>query len=219
MTTDRPTTIGDKSRQGSLEKRSITSFDRIPDTGIFIKRTAIEFLQILFSTRDKDSFKYDPDDTVSDIQIQDAYSADLKSMSSQPSIIAMRGPVSWMGQGLGGNSIQSRQMHTGDHMFNDMLMGSLTFNCMARTDAECEIIAEIVMKSFRFFRPMLQKYGFFSIKGVTMGNTSLIDAFGIEAKLFACPVMVSVSVQEQYSVTDVAPRELREIVIQGIQGS
>jgi hypothetical protein len=217
MTNDKPSTLGDSARHGTLEKRSISTGERIPNSAIFLKRTALEFLQIVFSTRPQDSFKYDADDTISEIQIQDAFAADLKAMGGQPSIIATRGPVSWMGQGLGGSSIESRQMQTGDHMFNDVLIGSLTFNCMSREEVEADNLAMIVMNSFRYFRPQLQKYGFLTIKSVNLGGASLIDAAGIDDKLYAVPVILTAQIQERYSVSDQAPRELREIIIKGIQ--
>lgn len=214
-----PSTRGGPSRGEPLEKRSIETNEKIPNSAIFLKRTALEFLQIVFSARPQDSFKYDADDTISEIQIQDAYAANLKTMGSMPSIIAVRGPVSWMGQGLGGNSLEMRNVPTGDHTFNDVLVGSLTFNCMSREEVEAEDLAMIVMNSFRYFRPALQKYGFLTIKSLNLGASSLIDAQGIDDKLYAVPVYVTAMVQERVSVTDTAPRQLREIVIKGVSGS
>ena len=145
----------------AIPRKTIATQEQIPNVAIFVKRTALEFLQILFSTRAKGSYHFDQDETHTEIQIADQHNADLGAINVRPAIIAMRGPMSWQGQGLGGNAVESRHMPTGKHVFSDLITGSVAFSCISREGIEAEQLAHLVFNSFKFFRPVLQKYGFF----------------------------------------------------------
>ena len=203
-----------------LEHTSIADGQRLPNAAIFVKRTTVEFLQIMFGTRPVGDYRYDPDDTKTEIQICDQHTVNLDAVDVRPAIIAVRGPISWMGnQGLGGSAVEGRDMQTGKEIYNDLLTGSVAFSCLSREGLETENLAHLVFNSFKFFRRALQKHGFFSIKSLNIGSETLVEQEGSDDKLYLVPVYVSVSVQERWSLDDVTARKLQKIIIESMIGS
>ncbi|NDC22592.1 MAG: hypothetical protein EB078_11235 [Proteobacteria bacterium] len=198
--------------KGALRKSTIVDAQSIPNVAIFLKRTTIEFLQILFSQRAEGSYHYDKDDTRTEIQISDQHTADLEAIHVRPAIVGVRGPLSWQGLGLGGNAFEQQSRTTGNTTFNDLLTGSVAFSCLSREGTEAEQLAHLVFNSFKFFRPVLQKYGFFSIKSLNIGSESLIVQEGDDDDLYLVPVYVTAQIQDRWTLTDDAARKLEKII-------
>lgn len=202
------------TRQGivhtSIEDRTL-----IPNTAVFLKRTTLEFLQILFATRARGLFHYDQDDTKTEIIISDIHAVDLKMAGMRPAIVAVRGPMSWQGPGLG--SILSRDIPTGRYDFKELLTGSVALSCISREGVEAEEIAHIVFNSFKYFRPILQKYGFFQIKSLSIGGENLVEIDGSNDMLVVVPVTISAMIEDQWSLEETAARRLQNIVISHFQ--
>jgi len=194
-------------RTGIQDKKT-----ELPNVAIFVKRTAIEFLQILFSQRATGSFHFDSDDTKTEIFIADQHTTNLNAIEVHPAIIAVRGPVSWLPTGLGGSGVESRTVQTGKTTFNDLLIGSVAFSCFSREGLECEQIAHLVFNSFKFFSPELRKLGFFQIRSLNIGAEALVEQEGSDDKVYMVPVYVTVAVQDRWSLSDVAARKLREVI-------
>jgi hypothetical protein len=199
---------------GPLAHRTIATGDHIPNVAIFLKRTTIEFLQILFGTRAVGSYHYDADDTKTEIQIGDQHTVDLEAVHVRPGIVAVRGPLTWQNIGLGGNAFEKQNRTTGDTTFNDLLTGSVAFSCISREGIEAEQLAHLVFNSFKFFRPVLQKYGFLSIKSLNIGGESLVVQDGDNDDLYLVPVYVTASVQDRWKLSDDAAKKLERIIIE-----
>jgi hypothetical protein len=200
-------------REAGIRRSSIGSGQLIPNVAVFLKRTTIEFLQIIFSQRAPGSFRYDQDDTKTEIQISDVHAVDLSTASLRPTIIAVRGPLSWQGLGLGGGAVEQRSMPTGDRVLNDLLTGSVAFSCISREGLEAEQIGHLVFNSFKFFRPILAKYGFFTIKSLNIGAEALIEQEGSDDRTTVVPVYVTAQIQDRWSLSNEAARKLKGIII------
>lgn len=198
-----------------LPKRSFAG-DRIPNSAIFLKRTALEFLQILFGARAPGSLHYDPDDTKTDIQIADVNAADLDAINHRPAIIAIRGPLSWQGLGLGNNAIEKVHMYEGGVTYNDLLTGTLSLACISREGIEAENIAHLVFNSFKFFSPTLRQQGFFTIKSLNIGAETLVEQEGSSDETYIIPIYVTAQIQERWSLSKDVARALEGIIIEGL---
>lgn len=207
-------TITEGQDKGTLAKKSFDG-KRIPNTAIFCKRVALEFLQILFGTRAPGSYRYDSDDTKTEIQIADVYAADLESINVRPAIIVQRGPMSWQGLGLGGNAIESVNTHNRDTVFNDVLIASLSISCISKEGIEAEQLAHLVFNSFKFFSSTLRKQGFLSIKSLNIGAESLVEQEGGTDETYIVPITISAMVQERWLLTDEAKRYLEKVLLEG----
>lgn len=205
-------TEGKEDPNAAIPRKSIAGGDKIPNIAVFMKRTALEFLQILFSQRG--DYTYDPDDTKTKIQITDVHSLDLSSINTRPAIVAVRGPLSWRGLGLGQNSMEGRNMKTGDTTYNDLMMGSLNLTVFSREGVEAEQIAHLVFNSFKFFSTVLMKQGYFSIKSLSMGGEALIEQSGSNVETKAVPINISAMVQDRWILSDHAARKLRKIIVE-----
>lgn len=197
-----------------LRHTSIADEKEIPNIAIFLKRTTLEFLQILFSTLPEGSFKYNEDDSLTEIQISDQHATDLEAYHTRPAIVGVRGPLSWQSIGLGGSAFESSDRRTGKQTFNDLLTGSMAFSCISREGTEAENIAHLVFNSFKYFRPELQKYGFFTIKSLNVGGESLIVQEGTHDDLYVVPVYITAQIQDRWSMEPTAARTLKQIIFE-----
>jgi hypothetical protein len=211
-------TITEGSDATSSLPKSTFKGDRIPNSAIFLKRTAIEFLQILFGTRARGAYHYDPDDTKTDIQISDINAADLTAINLRPAIIVARGPMNWQGLGLGNSGMESKNMQSGDTTYNDLLVGSLSISCMSREGIEAEQIAHLVFNSFKFFTPTLRKRGFFTIRSLNIGGESLVEQEGASDETYIVPIFVTAQVQERWTLSQDAARRLEDILVSSLLG-
>lgn len=105
-------------------------------------------------------------------------------------------------------------MPTGKTTFNDLLTGSVAFSCFSREGTEAEQIAHLVFNSFKFFRHVLQKRGFFSIKSLNIGAESLVVQDGDNDDLYMVPVFVTAQIQDRWSLSNEAAQELKRIIIE-----
>lgn len=197
--------------KGSLNKTSFTHKD-IPNSAVFLKRTAIEFLQILFGTRAEGSYHYDSDDTKTDIQITDAYSTSLDAINLRPAIIVVRGPLSWQGLGLGNSGIESVDMGTRRTVYSDLLVGSISISCLSKQSIEAEQLAHLVFNSFKVFGPTLRQRGYFHIRSLNIGPESLIEQEGSSAETFIVPIALTAMVQDRWALDQNASRMLESII-------
>lgn len=201
-----------KDANFGIRRQSIQDERFIPNPAIFLKRTALEFLQVIFSQRAPESFHYDEDDEKTKIIISDVHAVDLKTVGSRPTIVAVRGPMSWTGTGLGGNSLEKREIATGKYTFNDILTGSVAISCISREGIEAEQIGDIVFNSFKWFQPVLRKYGFLSIKSLNIGAETLIETEGADDKTSLVPIFITAQIQDRWTLDTVAERKLQKIV-------
>lgn len=211
--TIKPTVSSGDEGRGGLKKSSFKG-EHIPNVAIFLKRTTIEFLQILFSIREAGHYRYEEDDTKTEIQISDQHIVNMEAVHTRPSIVAVRGPLSWQGLGLGGNAMEMRSMTTGKTTFNDLLIGSVAFSCISREGVEAENLAHLVFNSFKFFRPVLQKQGFFTIKSLNIGAETLVVQEGANDDLYIVPVYITAQIQDRWTLDEIAARKLEAIIIE-----
>jgi hypothetical protein len=197
-----------------LKHQSIADNQEIPNIAIFLKRTTIEFLQILFSTLPEGSFKYNEDDSLTEIQISDQHATDLEAYHTRPAIVGVRGPLSWQNIGLGGNAYEGGSRQTGRTTFNDLLTGSMAFSCISREGTDAENIAHLVFNSFKYFKTELQKYGFFTIKSLNVGGESLIVQEGTHDDLYVVPVYITAQIQDRWSMDPNSAKKLRQIIFE-----
>lgn len=197
-------------------KTSIADKKPIPDSAFFLKRTTLEFLQILFSNRKCGDLHYDEDESTTDIQIMDQHAVDLNSVGVRPAIVAQRGPLSWAQMGLGGNSFSSggRGVNGPESNYTDMLTGSMAFSCLSREGVEAEAIASLVFNAFMYYKPQLRQLGFTSIKSLNIGAESLISTEGTHDDLYSVPVYLTAQIQENWSVEKTDLQKLRKLIIE-----
>ena len=207
-------TVLESNGEKNLVRRITLGGQHIPNVVIFLKRTATEFLQVLFSTRTEGNLHYDQDDSKTNIQICDQHAVNLEGVDVRPAIVCLRGPLSWQPIGLGGSSVQERNMKTGSYTLSYLLNGSVAFSCFSREGIEAENIAHLVFNSFIAFKPVLKKYGYFSIQAINIGAETLIKQEGENDDLYMVPVYITASVQDRWKLEEKTFRVLQDIIVE-----
>lgn len=193
-----------------VDTKSFTS-DSIP---FFLKNTSLRFLQIAFGNREKGNYRYCDDEELTEIKIADQHAFQLDASEVKPAIISVRGPVAWRNIGLT-LGMQSMNRRVGTSEMTDLLQGSVGFSCISRHGLEADQLASDVFNLFKYFRSTLMKYGFFSVKSLSLGSEQIVEVEG-EPKLFLVSVMLECQAQDKWILTPDAAAELKKVVISGL---
>lgn len=179
----------------------------------FMKKTMLEFLQILYSQKKEGRLKYSEDEESTEIKIADQYAFQLEATDTRPAIIATRGSLSWGNLGLG--NMQTLNMRTNATINTDFISGSVGLSCLSRIGVEAEQIASDVFSLIKYFKSTLMKFGFLNVRSVSVGPEQLISAPG-EPDMFLVSVLMQCQVQDVWTIEPKAAAELRKILIQGL---
>jgi hypothetical protein len=202
------------STEQIFKKRALSTEARLrtPEVAVYFKRACLVFLQSIFSQRQEGDFKYDEDESRTDIFIGDQKSVNLKASALKPSIVTVRGPISGMDMGTGNSGIESRDMKTGNRMYNGLSMGSVGLSCYSREGTEAERLAQLVFNAFRYFKPYFGEVGLFQVRSLNLGAEATIEQ-GVEDELSMVPVYVSLQAEERWSLSSNDGIKLRDILI------
>jgi hypothetical protein len=181
------------------------------ETHQIIKQIGLEFLQTVYSENSpiNTRFKWQDDESQTDITIIDKYTFNLDDVMARPAIVANRGPLRWMNTS-GFQQTQEYSFQTAKRTSTDLIDGSVIFNCFSKNGIEAEEIAGNVFDWFRVFRDPLRKTGLFRVQSTTMGEEALVKSDS-RPDLSVVPVQVEASVQVRWSIQPYA-RTLQQIV-------
>ena len=177
----------------------------------WIKRTALQFLQMVYSQRAKGCLHYDSDEELTEIKIADQFAFQLEATDTRPAIIGVRGGLSWQHVGMN-MGMQESNFRSDQKAMTGLIAGSIGLTCISRVGLEAEAIASDVFNLFKFFQPTLMKYGFFTVKSMTVGPEQIVES-PAEPKLFAVSVMIQCQVQDRWLLEPKSALELRRLVI------
>jgi len=177
----------------------------------FIRNTSLKFLQILYSQRPPNHYHFDTDERNTEIIICDQ-NAQLAAEELRPRIQTVRGPLRWQNVGHVSSGMVNLNMATGERQSTDILLGSLGIGVFSRNPIEAEAIASDVFNSFKAFKDLLQKHGFYSIRSSTLGSQSIVEQQGY-AKLTMVPVTIVCQVQREWALEKEVNTKLRKIIV------
>jgi hypothetical protein len=164
----------------------------------FFKNMTLEFLQLLFQSREVGNYKWDADDIQTEIMIVDKNTYNLETVGKRPAFIVNRGRIGWTNSSGIGNML-SVDFKTGSETFTDLLSGSVTVYSLSRNGLEAENLAFWVFWCFKTFKKVLKKIGFFKINSAEMGQETqvLVDS---KPELVMIPVTISMLIQDKWIV-------------------
>lgn len=122
-------------------------------------RAYLVFLQGLFAQMPSGSWKWSPDEKLTEIVITDQAPFPRDRMEQRPAIITMRGQAQYANLSL--DNMRSRDWRTGDKERTDLVACTMSLVVVAKLDAEAQKIAWYLMRHLRTFKEMLQRYGRF----------------------------------------------------------
>lgn len=181
----------------------------------FIRNTCLRFLQIVYSQKESGSMKYvHGDEDKTEIKIADQEAFDLEASEVKPAIITVFGGLGFNNLGLN-DSLRKEDRLTGTKAHTDLADATIGFSCLSRVGPEAERIASEVFCLFKFFTPTLRKFGFFSIKTLSIGPKQVVEAPG-EPKLFLVSVLLKCQVQFSWVLEPETAASLKKMVIEGL---
>jgi hypothetical protein len=204
----------DTSAAPSNKPQDSFTGERVPNSAIFMVRTVIEFLQILFSTRQEGSLRWHREDPKSEIAIRSINATDLTTFNARPMILVQRGPISYMNMGLGQSGVETINPRDRTVIYNDVISGSISLSCISREGIEAENIAYLAASALRYFSPSLRKQGFLQIKGLNIGSEVIVDQEGAQDSTYLVPVLLSCMVEERIALERNVDRLLEKLVVE-----
>jgi len=137
----------------------------------WVKRFFLSFLQAYFAEHTK--YTWTPGQNTK-IIIADKYAMDLALAAKKPSIVVSRGYMRWGQTTIG--QYYSRNLNSNNHVFTDLVIGSMTFNCIAKNGLVCEELAMIIRNAFTAFRDQIKANGIHSIDNIAIEEERILKS-------------------------------------------
>lgn len=185
-----------------------------------IKNLILETVQLMFDEGNPLRYRWDEDQTKTQIIIVDKYSFNLDQVGARPAVVANRGPQQW-DRSFGFRQMQEIDMRTDRRVHTNLIKGSIVLSCFSRQGLEAEDIAGYIFEGLEEIRDVLRKIGsrgrmspgpvgFFRIEAASMGEEALVKSDSRE-DLSVVPVAVQVMVQRRWA-TQPHARKLQGII-------
>jgi hypothetical protein len=128
----------------------------------------VRFLQVVFATFEKGSYRWENDLELTDIVIADQGMLGNPVVEKRPSIICMRGPASWSNIAI--DQFKSFEFETGARHHTDLISATMTYNCLAKEGLEAQRLAWIAAYATRVLKRSLMKAGLHRVgENIEMG--------------------------------------------------
>jgi hypothetical protein len=195
------------NRTGAVQPQGVGE-----DPLFFFTKLFVRFLQVVFHSFPKGSYRWDPDDSTTDIVISDVGSLGNEVVEKRPSIIVQRGQASWSNISM--NQFKSFDFTTGATTHTDLIASSVIYNCMAIEGLEAQRIAWISSYATRTLKRNLLRSGLHRVgENIEMGAES--DASSLlgdpNSEISLVPVMVPFFFQDTYSIGPVDNLLLKDL--------
>jgi hypothetical protein len=125
-------------------------------------RMYLLFLQGLFAQMESGSYKWSPDQALTEITIADQVPIPRDWIEQRPVVVTMRGPARFANMTL--DQMRTVDFHTGAKERTDLVACTMSINCVAKNGVEAQRIGFTIMRHLRTFKNSLQRFGgFFKI--------------------------------------------------------
>jgi hypothetical protein len=182
------------------------------DPLLHFTKVFVRFLQLVFSTFDKGSYKWEPDQENSDILVSDQGVLRADVLEKRPAIVCMRGPAAWSNISM--DQFKDYDFETGAKSHTDLVAATMVYNCLAREGLEAQRIAWIAGYATRTLKRNLLRAGMHRV-GEDISYSAETDAGSLlpdSGKDFS---LVSVTVpfffQDSYRISPVDKLLLKEL--------
>ena len=127
------------------------------DPLLFYTRLFVRFLQLVFATFEKGSYKWSADDNATDILITAETHITREVAEKNPAIIVTRGPVTFGNMSL--DQFKAFDPITGKRTHSDITASSVNYNCISSQGLEAGRIAHIASYATRALKRSLMAAG------------------------------------------------------------
>jgi hypothetical protein len=182
------------------------------DPLFYFTKLFVRFLQVVFHSFAKGSYRWDADDATTDIVISDQGSLGNEVVDKRPAIVVIRGPASWSNISM--NQFKSFDFNTGTTTHTDLIAASVAYQCMAIEGLEAQRLAWISSYATRTLKRNLLRAGLHRVgENIEMGAET--DASGLlgdpGSEISLVPVVVPFFFQDTYSIGPVDNLLLKDL--------
>jgi hypothetical protein len=171
------------------------------------------FVQGLFRAAPPGAFHWDSNLEHSEIVITDENPINIEKMQSRPAITFTRGPVQFYSLGI--DDMEFFDFRSEKKTKNILVPGTMTVNCISRSDLEAEQIAWIVGEHLWLLRELLMKEGFFELgRQISIGAPSAAGSLIVSDQgdeVYAVAVSVPFQFPRQSAFTPLGKRVAESI--------
>ena len=182
------------------------------DPLLYFTKVFVRFLQVVFATFEKGSYKWEPDFELTDIIISDQGVLGSDVVEKHPAIVCMRGQADWSNISM--NQFKGFEFETGKSTHTDLVSASMQYCCLAKEGLEAQRIAWIAGYATRVLKRNLYRAGMHRV-GENLGYGSEEDADSLTPDSVHGLKMVRVSVpfffQDTYSIAPVDNLLLKDL--------
>lgn len=178
----------------------------------FYTKLFIRFLQVVFSTFEKGSYRWEPDMELTDLVISDRGSVGREVVEKRPAIICMRGNAAWLNASM--DQFKSFDFETGGKTHTDLVSSVMVYACLAQDGIEAQRIAWIAGYATRALKRNLLRAGLHRVgENVDYGPETDGGVLFPEPKpsVRMVQVIVPFFFQDTYSVTPVDNLLLKQL--------
>jgi len=176
-------------------------------------RLCLIFLQELWKEAPPGNFKWDPDETMTELLITDDAPIEPEVIEKRPAIVSVLSQCGWAGIGL--DQLQSLSIRTGERVHTDMISGNITMNCLSRVKTEAQLIAWVTANHFWVLKYILMKLGFHKIGEQTQilaaSPPGALISGDTEAEIVNVAVVIPYHFQHSVTVSEEGLRVLNRI--------
>ena len=179
------------------------TFPEVEDRVYFAVRAVILWLQGLFRTRPKGSYKWDIDPEISEILItsHDPYEGD--KTNKRPNIVVSRTQMSNASTSIGQTLVPGFGSDT--TTYTDLLQGSIIVTVIAREGLEAQNIAYSLFRLIPVFRGMLNRTGRMTVLPGRLSITPEMPYVDVPSSATAphrraVSVVLPISIQDHFSI-------------------
>lgn len=195
------------NRTGAPQPQGIGEDPLLHFTKLFVR-----FLQVVFHSFEKGSYRWDPDLETTDVVIADQGMLGNSVVEKRPCIIVMRGQASWSNISM--DQFKEFDFETGKRTHTDLIACSVVYNCMAKEGLEAQRLAWISSYATRALKRSLMRAGLHRVgENVEMGaETDAGRMLGDSAsEVVLVPVAVPFFFQDTYSIGPVDNLLLKDL--------
>lgn len=134
----------------------------------WLKDLFITFLRNVLYRSPKKEIRWHPDPSKTNIFIADRLTYNLEEPETRPSIVVIRGGLSW--RDLVMDQLKSYDLIDRTRERTDFIQGNMVLQCVAREGLHAESIATMVFKVLKYYKDDLRAMGLHEIQRVSIGE-------------------------------------------------
>jgi len=187
-----------KTTTGEVQPQAVGEDPLFHFTKVFVR-----FLQVVFHSFEKGSYRWEPDLEQTDITISDQFTVNNPAAEKRPSIVCMRGQADWLNVSM--DQFKSFDFATGARSHTDLVASAMLYSCLSREGLEAQRLAWIAGYATRTLKRHLMRLGMHRV-GENVGYSAEMPAERIipDAKGYrAVQVMVPFFFQDTYSIAPI----------------